>query len=150
MSGRVLLKSSGSNPNDPRDTVPQKTFPHSTQFWEGSNCALVLESSLSSGFTLKIFPVWFGTTIVSSASNLLASSTANSLMFKLTSLPVARRLVTGQRLATICRQTSQRYYAQMPPNGPPGGQGGGFPGFQFNQAPQKGEALKEFVCVSAH
>ncbi|KAG8975817.1 chaperone ATPase hsp78 [Tulasnella sp. 425] len=65
-------------------------------------------------------------------------------MFKLTSLPVARRLVTGQRLAAICRRTSQRYYAQMPPNGPPGGQGGGFPGFQFNQAPQKGEALKEF------
>ncbi|KIO15880.1 hypothetical protein M407DRAFT_235140, partial [Tulasnella calospora MUT 4182] len=32
----------------------------------------------------------------------------------------------------------------MPPNGPPGGQGGGFPGFQFNQTPQKGEALKEF------
>lgn len=68
-------------------------------------------------------------------------------MFKLTSLPTARRLVTGQRLAAICRQTSQRYYAQMPPNGPPGGQGGGFPGFQFNQASQKGEALKEFVCV---
>ncbi|KAG9046605.1 chaperone ATPase hsp78 [Tulasnella sp. UAMH 9824] len=65
-------------------------------------------------------------------------------MLKLASLPTARRLVTGPRLAAICRQSSQRFYAQMPPNGPPGGQGGGFPGFQFNQTPQKGEALKEF------
>ena len=35
-----------------------------------------------------------------------------------------------------------RFYAQQPPNG------GGFPGFSFQQQRNKGDALKEFVCPS--
>lgn len=59
----------------------------------------------------------------------------------------SQHVITGPRLAQLVRagvaQTSKRFYAQMPPGGGHPGQGGGFPGFQM--APQKGEALKEFV-----